>query len=168
MVRAAISVDEYLSTAYEWTPDYLEGSLAERPTPSTQHSRVQLTIGAAFSSRERETGLYCYPEIHLPVAPQRYRVADLAIFLGPAESPYPSRPPLAVMEILSPQDSLSQLLERLHDYHAWSVPNIWLIDPEHRTIHRYDGASLLAVDAIEFAPPVFRLSGADLFAAASR
>jgi hypothetical protein len=44
------------------------------------------------------------------------------------------------------------------------VPYIWLVDPEHHTIHRYDGASLLAVGAIELREPAFRLAGTDLFA----
>lgn len=130
----------------------------------TLQSHLRTEIGAAVRETRTRTGWYCYSRIDLPVTPDRYRVADVAIFDGPAEEPYPKRPALAVVEIVSPQDPHPELLDRLHDYHVWGVPYIWLIDPEHRTIHRYDGASLLAVDAIELQRPAFRLTGAELFA----
>lgn len=81
-------------------------------------------------------------------------------------SPAPprSRKLLGVVEIVSPQDPYPTIIERLQDYHVWGVPYIWLVDPEHHTIHRYDGASLLAVGAIELREPAFRLAGTDLFA----
>lgn len=162
-VRTAIPVTEYLGTAFEHAPDYLEGELVERSMPGTSHSEVQTDVVTAFGNTRRKTNLYCYPELHLPVGPDRWRVADLAIFFGRAEKPYPKRAPLGVIEILSPRDEVREVLDRLNDYHAWGVPYIWLIDPERRTIHRCDGASLLAVDAIEFAEPAFRLTAEDLF-----
>ncbi|MDX1979367.1 MAG: Uma2 family endonuclease, partial [Bryobacteraceae bacterium] len=149
--------------AFEHPPDYLEGELVERSMPGTSHSRIQRRVVAATVVGGEPVGLYVYPEIHLPMATERWRIADLAFYAGEAESPYPKRVALGIAEILSPRDEHREILDRLNDYHAWGVPYIWLIDPERRTIHRYDGASLLAVDAIEFAEPAFRLTAEDLF-----
>jgi Uma2 family endonuclease len=152
-----LSVQEYLETYHEHAPDYVDGELIERAVPSTNHSSLQVELGALFRANRRQTGLYAYTELHLPVTPTRYRIADLAIFEGPAESPYPQRPALVVVEILSPGQSHDDLMDRLRDCHAWGVPFLWVINPESRTLHRFDGASLIAIDALELPAHHFRL-----------
>jgi Uma2 family endonuclease len=44
----------------------------------------------------------------------------------------PTRAPLAVIEVLSPEDRVSRYQQRLDDYRRMGVPNIWIIDPESR------------------------------------
>lgn len=45
-------------------------------------------------------------------------------------------PPLAVFEILSPEDSVTRLRRKLDDYAGMGIERIWVIDPA-------DGATLL-------------------------
>lgn len=40
-----------------------------------------------------------------------------------------TRPPLAVIEILSPEDRISRYNERLGDYRQMGIQNVWVIDP---------------------------------------
>jgi Uma2 family endonuclease len=39
-----------------------------------------------------------------------------------------------VVEILSPEDRVSALDEKIDDYLEFGVPNIWVVDPARRTI----------------------------------
>jgi len=40
-----------------------------------------------------------------------------------------TKPPIAIVEILSPEDRVRRYNERLEDYRAMGVRNIWVIDP---------------------------------------
>ena len=40
-----------------------------------------------------------------------------------------TKPPVAVIEILSPEDRVRRYNNRLEDYRAMGVHNIWVIDP---------------------------------------
>ena len=162
-LKTAISVEEYLRTSYEVAPDYIEGELHERTMPSSQHSNAQAEIVFFVRQTQEQTGLHANPEIHMRIEPGRYRVADMALFYGPAERGYPSRPPIAVIEISSPNDSHSDLMARMRDYERWGVPYIWLADPDERTLHRYRGGSLQAVDAIEIPEHRFLMPAARIF-----
>jgi Uma2 family endonuclease len=51
-------------------------------------------------------------------------------------------PPLAVFEILSPEDKITRILTKLADYEKMGVRTILVIDPATRQFHRYDHASL--------------------------
>jgi Uma2 family endonuclease len=42
----------------------------------------------------------------------------------------PTRAPLAILEVLSPEDRVSRYQQRLNDYRQMGVKNIWVIDPE--------------------------------------
>jgi Uma2 family endonuclease len=42
------------------------------------------------------------------------------------------KPPLVVIEIVSPQDRFCAMQSRIDDYVAFGVPNIWVIDAGER------------------------------------
>jgi Uma2 family endonuclease len=46
------------------------------------------------------------------------------------------------IEILSEADRMSEVLEKLEEYAAKGVPNIWLIDPRLQRISVYAGGNL--------------------------
>lgn len=48
----------------------------------------------------------------------------------------PDSPPLIAIEILSPDDRLAEVREKLEEYRAWGVPHIWLVDPHSRRLYR--------------------------------
>ena len=41
-------------------------------------------------------------------------------------------PPLAIIEVLSPEDRISRYQERFSDYRQFGVPHIWVVDPQSR------------------------------------
>jgi Uma2 family endonuclease len=162
--KAAISVEEYLRTSYEYDPEYVDGELVERSLPTIQHGRsVALTL-SAFVRTELQCHLYAALDVRIPVRDTRWRVPDLVVFADevPATK-YPTAPPVAVIEILSPEDSLHDLLSKFDEYVAWGIPNAWLLDPEHRRVYSYVHGDLLKVDSIEFPDRGFRLPASEIF-----
>lgn len=51
--------------------------------------------------------------------------------------------PLAVFEVLSPEDTLQKLKRKLDDYAAMGIPQIWVIDPQDGSFSRYQEKELL-------------------------
>jgi Uma2 family endonuclease len=50
----------------------------------------------------------------------------------------PDTPPLVAIEILSPDDRLIEVRQKLEEYQAWGVPHIWLIDPRSHRFYTCD------------------------------
>ena len=130
MATTQISLDEYLRTDYEPDCDYVEGELEERNLGEKEHSAVQAFFVKFLALHEDAWGLEAYPEIRLQIAPRRVRVADVAIL--PIKTPFEAvltTPPVAIVEVLSPEDRVSRYQQRLDDYRAMGIANIWVIDP---------------------------------------
>jgi Uma2 family endonuclease len=51
-------------------------------------------------------------------------------------------PPFVCVEILSPRDETSDLLEELDEYTALGVPHIWVIDPRGGEAFTYSSGRL--------------------------
>ena len=133
MATTQVSLDEYLRTDYEPDCDYVDGELEERNVGELEHSAVQAFFIGWFIAHQELWRLEAYPEIRLRVSPTRVRIADLAIL--PVKRPYeavPSQPPVAIIEVLSPEDRVSRYQQRLDDYRSMGVANIWVIDPMRR------------------------------------
>jgi Uma2 family endonuclease len=162
--KAAISVEEYLRTSYEYDPEYVDGELVERSLPTYLHARAHAKICGAFIREETHCHLLVAIEVRIPTSGQRWRIPDLAILAdrGP-DSKYLSAPPLAVIEILSPEDSFASLLSKFEEYRDFGVAHSWLVDPERRHVYKYENGSLLQVDAIEFPGRGFRLAASEIF-----
>jgi Uma2 family endonuclease len=133
MVTTQLSLDQYLRTSYRPDCDYVGGELEERNVGEKEHSAVQAFFVKWFAAHEEELGLEAYPEIRIKVAPQQVRVADVAVLR--VDEPYEAvltRPPLIVVEILSPEDRMNRYEHRLQDYRKLGVLHVWVIDPQHR------------------------------------
>ena len=162
--KAAIPVEEYLRTSYEYEPEYVDGELVERTLPTYLHARAHAKICGAFIREERQCHLLVAIEVRIPTSSQRWRIPDLVILAekGP-DSKYLSSPPLAVIEILSPEDSAADLLSKFEEYREFGVTHCWLVDPEHRHLYRFESGSLLQVGVIEFPERGFRLPASEIF-----
>jgi len=61
------------------------------------------------------------------------RIPDLVLVEAGPQADVLTKPPLLVIEILSPDDSFSDMEERIGDYRELGVAAIWTIDPKTRT-----------------------------------
>ena len=90
--------------------------------------------------------------MRIQVAATRYRVPDVTLLdrSRPIEQII-THPPLAVFEVLSPEDSLQRLKRKLEDYRTMGIPEIWVIDPQDSTFYRYEDLQLLRNDSFSLA-----------------
>jgi len=157
--KALITPEQYFATQFEREPELVRGELVERPLPNLIHGRTQQRLAVHLDG----VG-YCCTEVRMRLAEDLYRIPDVAVFegTGPTEI-VPSSPPLLVVEISSPDDRLDAMLQKLEEYRAWGVQNIWLIEPELKRMHVYDGGSLTAVSGLELAQFGFAVTAEELF-----
>jgi Uma2 family endonuclease len=72
-------------------------------------------------------------------------------------------PPLLVIEILSPDDTYSDLQERCQDYRAMGVETVWIIDPKTRSGRMCIGLQWLEAERLEVPGTPIHVVLADLF-----
>jgi Uma2 family endonuclease len=53
------------------------------------------------------------------------------------------------MEILSKDDRMSAILEKLEEYHRAGAPNLWVFDPRRKKAFAFDGRRLVQVGGKE-------------------
>ena len=129
--HALVPVEVYLRSSYDPDAEYVDGEIEERPMGEYDHASWQEAILKWFWMHEKEWNTRSKPELRVQVARTRYRVPDVTVLnrARPIEQII-TQPPVAVFEVLSPEDSMSRIMRKLNDYSAMGVPQIWVIDPK--------------------------------------
>jgi Uma2 family endonuclease len=163
MATTAVTIEEYLSTSYEADCDYVDGQIQERNLGTFDHARLQLAIAAYFYNRRKEWGITVVPEQRVQVSPTRFRIPDVCVVLGDPPGQIFRQPPFICIEILSPEDRLARVRERVEDYLQFGVPYVWLIDPETRKAWRCTPGAMIEVPELRTENPSTLVPLADLF-----
>jgi Uma2 family endonuclease len=126
-------VEEYLNTCYRPDCGYVEGRLVERNVGERDHSRLQARFIIWLGNRETKFGIHVYVEQRVQVSADRFRVPDICIVAGadPEEQIF-TKPPHICIEILSKDDTLESMQDRIDDYLRFGVPHVWLLNPRNR------------------------------------
>jgi len=133
MATTKVSLEEYLSTSYRPDAEYIDGELRERNVGELEHSRMVKAILRWFERFETSWQLEALPDVRVQVRTDNYRVPDIC--LRPLANPdvrFVTAVPAAVIEVLSPEDSISDYRERIADYLQKGIPGIWIVDPKTR------------------------------------
>lgn len=143
-----VPVEVYLRSSYEPDAEYVDGQIEERPMGEFDHASWQLAIQTWFWQHEKEWVIRALPSLRIQVAATRYRVPDVTVLdrSRPIEQII-THPPLAVFEVLSPEDTLQRLKRKLEDYRAMGIAEIWVIDPQENTFYRYEDLQLRRTDS---------------------
>jgi Uma2 family endonuclease len=166
-VETLVPVEQYLSRSYSPDCDYVDGVVLERNVGELDHSDLQTEIAAWFRARRATLGLWAFVEQRVQVSEKRFRIPDVCLVLGrPTEQIFRS-PPFAVIEILSKDDRMTEMQERVEDYIAFGVRHVWLIDPRARRAFAYtpDGSRELKDGVLRSGDPAFELGLAELYEA---
>ena len=125
-----VSVQEYLATSYRPDRDFVDGELQERNVGELEHSLLQTAIVAWFWARREQWNVLPLVEQRVQVATNRFRVPDVTVLAAnqPRESII-TAPPLILIEVLSKDDSLRSMRERVDDYLNFQVQHVWILDP---------------------------------------
>ena len=138
-----IPVEVYLRSSYEPDAEYVDGRIEERPAGEFDHASWQSAILKWFWQHEKEWNVRALPELRVQVSANRYRVPDVTLLdRSRVVEQIITHAPLAVFEVLSPEDTLHRLKVKLQDYHAMGVAEIWVLDPQDSSFCRYEDRQL--------------------------
>src|SRR5215471_9572296 len=130
MIVHEMTEQEYCK--YFWEPDkeYVDGKLLERNVGRWKHGHLQAILAEWFRSNRKEWNIQVGTEVRIKIADGRYRIPDVVILSADLEAEeIITRPPLLVIEVLSPEDSISEYSQRIADFRAMGIPHIWILDP---------------------------------------
>jgi Uma2 family endonuclease len=133
--------------------ELVDGELVERPMSKWSNYVAGRIYNKVFTFAEEHKSGWTFPEGAqyqcFPHAPKMVRKADTSFVkldrMTAAEAREPGYimivPDLAV-EVISPNDIVYELDEKLLDYQRAGFPLVWVVNPETRTVkvHRGDGS----------------------------
>ena len=138
--KTAISVEEYLRTSYPGLDkEYRDGEVLERTLPDYSHSRTQVLLGTFFQTLPRSLNLNACSELRVQLSTGVFRIPDVSVFQGKPAGSVPKDPPMIAIEILSPDDRMSEVLNKLEEFRQWGVRHVWLVDPHAKHAYTFDG-----------------------------
>jgi Uma2 family endonuclease len=134
---ALVSMEEYLHTA--WSPDreFVDGVIVERNVGDRLHSLVQTLICLAL--HRRRAGILAVVELRMRTIAGKCRIPDVLVARESFTSDILETAPFLCVEVLSPDDRVAEVLEKLDEYRQIGVPHIWLVDPRRQKAYVYDG-----------------------------
>ena len=146
-----MSVEEYLQTAFSPDVDYVDGVIEERNLGEWDHARLQMVLASLLERHEEEWGIYVVVEVRTQTSKTRFRIPDICVTDAtiPVEQ-IVRTPPLLCAEVVSPEDRLPRVFERIQDFHRMGVQMVWVFHPETRQVwvstpegvHEHQGGEL--------------------------
>lgn len=116
MATTKVSLAEYLNTSYRPDAEYIDGELKERNVGGLEHARMVKAILRWLEQYETSWQLEALPDVRVQVSAENYRVPDIC--LRPLANPdvrFITATPAVVIEVLSPEDSISDYRARIAD-----------------------------------------------------
>jgi len=166
-----VSVEDYLSTGYEHDCEYVDGVIEERDFGEFEHSFLQLFLGSIFVAHRAEWSIVAVSEQRIQVKPDSFRVPDLTVLrAGAPRERILTHPPLLVIEIQSPEDTLRRTAAKAAEYLAFGIEHVWVIDPAARVAYRgtAEGLELVRTGELTIPESPIRIVLSDLFAELDR
>ena len=125
-----MTVSEYLRTSYRPDCEFLEGAIVSRNVGEFDHSRLQARICTFLGNGESRWRILVALGPRLQEKPTRFRIPDVCVVIAPhTGEQILTKPPLLCIEILSKDDRMSEMQERIDDYLDFGVHSVWVFDP---------------------------------------
>lgn len=162
-----VPIEEYLRTSYRPDCDYVDGEVIERNLGEHEHSDLQTEIAYYFRSRRKQWKLHTVVEQRVQVAATRFRIPDVCVVQ--AGGPHPGiyrQPPLICIEILSPEDRIGRMQQKIDDYLKFGVRYVWVINPEDRRVwaHTIEGSREIKDGILRTEDPAIEVDLTEIFA----
>jgi Uma2 family endonuclease len=161
-----VAIEKYLTTSYEPDCDYVDGEVIERNFCEHEHSDLQTEIAHYFRTRRKQWKLHTVVEQRVQVATTRCRIPDVCVV--PSGGPHPKiyrEPPFICIEILSPEDRISRMQQKIDDYLKFGVRYVWVINPEDRRVwvHTAEGSREVKDGILQTENPAITVDLAEIF-----
>jgi Uma2 family endonuclease len=161
-----VSVEDYLSTSYSPDREYLDGRIVERNLGEKTHSSIQTNMIHYLMTRRKELGVRVYAEQRVQVSPTRFRIPDVTVVKASQfHSEIFTAPPHLCIEILSKDDTMEYMQEKIDDYLHFGVSYIWIINPRLRKGYIATKAGMVEAESgvLETSDPEIPVPLAELF-----
>jgi len=162
--KAALPVEEYLRASYpDLDKEYRDGVLVERSLPDYLHSKTQGLLILLLGALRKTFPVFVCPELRVRVRPGLFRIPDVSVFYpNEPQERVPASPPFVAIEILSPDDRMAEVRNKLAEYRAWGVTHVWLVDPHAKRLYACD-ARLVEVATLRIPELGVEVTAADIF-----
>jgi Uma2 family endonuclease len=161
--QIATSIDDYLRTSYpDVDREYRNGEVVERPMPDYLHGKVQALLCVFFALLRNRLPVFPSAETRLRMGESKVLIPGVTVFYPEEPSRQPDTPPFIAIEILSIDDKLSAVREKLEEYRAWGIPHVWLVDPHARRLYTCE-PGLTEVNTLRIPELEIELKPADVF-----
>jgi Uma2 family endonuclease len=77
--------------------------------------------------------------------PTRFRIPDVCVVIGKPTEQIFRTPPFICIEILSRDDRMSEMQERVQDYLRFGVSYVWILDPATHKAYRCTSTGIYEV-----------------------
>lgn len=174
-----ISAEQFAEMQFDGPCELVRGEIVEMTRPDQSHGNVCSEIAVALTlwARPRHAGRITTNDggILTERDPDTLRGADVAFFAagqlidGKLPRGQSALVPVLAVEVLSPSNSWTQMRRKIDEYLAAGVREVWIVDPEARTVEtfRADSAPRLHRQAMMLTSPElaeFSVPVAELFA----
>jgi Uma2 family endonuclease len=166
-----IPLEQYLATSYRPDCDYVEGEIEERNVGEFDHSLIQGLLFRLFFDNKDIWKTRVTPEQRIRLAPGKVRVPDICVMRSDSpKEQVVSCPPFICIEILSPEDRLRKMRERIDDYLNFGTDHVWIIDPGLRKAYTCSKTGFLEPDSgiLQVPGTLIRVPLGELFAELDR
>ena len=128
-----VSVEDYLRTSFSPDREYIDGRIVERSLGEKTHSSIQTYLCFYLMSRRKDVGIKVYAEQRVQVTATRFRIPDVTVVKNSQpQGEIFTNPPHLCIEILSRDDTMEDMQEKIDDYLRFGVPYVWIINPRLR------------------------------------
>jgi Uma2 family endonuclease len=160
-----VPVEEYLRTNYDPDCEYVDGRIVERNLGEKPHGRIQRKLTVYFDARAKKLGIEVIPEQRVQVKKTRFRIPDVTVLRLPQpEEPIVTTPPFICIEILTKDDTMEYMQEKIDDYLNFGVPYVWIINPKSKKAYAATKDGIVeAREKLETQSPAITLPLAALF-----
>ena len=171
---ALVTIDQFLEMQFDGPVELVRGEIVELTRPDQSHGNVCAHVSFALMRwaypqrlgqiTTNDSGIVTDPE------PGTLRGSDVAFFAasqltnGKLPRGQVSLVPILCVEVLSPSNTWSGMRRKIDEYLSAGVREVWLVDPELRTVDRFrsdsgstlhrESQTLISVELPGFAVPI--------------
>jgi len=143
MSTTAISLDQYLHSIWEPDREYVNGEVIERHMGEKDHGLWQGALVRLLSEWRHTANIQVVPELRVRTTADRCRVPDIVVLDRNApDEQVITHPPLLCVEILSPEDRVVRLEDKIEEYFDMGVRAVWVIDPSRSIGYQCEGPTV--------------------------
>jgi Uma2 family endonuclease len=129
MATTTLSIEEFIEAGYDREFELVDGEVTKRNVGNFDHSLIETLLAAWFLNHGRDWKIVCLIEMDVMILPTSLLRPDVTLVRPGAHPDRLTEPPLLVVEILSPSDTLRATQQKCEKYREMGVQDMWIIDP---------------------------------------